>query len=116
MKIRRFALTTFGFIALFANLAQADSLKPIVAAPFPPLVSDIQQIFPGQSAAAQAEAVKPGATSGAGGFPAQPSAGVSVTGGSMTTIAVLAILGGLIALAVPSGSSPVNVSSTPSTN
>lgn len=118
MLTKRLFLISFGFMALFSNWAAAQTVKPAETALYPPLVTEIPRLFPSQfeanSTTAAALPAKPGATSGAGGFPAQPAVGISSTGGTLTTIGVLAIVGGLLIMLSPDGST--GNSSASSTN
>jgi len=103
-------LTILVVLGQTVNSARADQAGIAKSAvPFPPLVTDIVRHQAGQIPAQPRHANTPsghaaGAASGAGGFPAQPSAGYSFSGGALTTLGVVAVLGGIVIMMSPDGS------------
>jgi len=125
MSFKGRALQIFCLTALFAlghiaDPALADEVRNAnPAVPFPPLVTDIMRLQTVQTPPQPQNAVAPpiqgaGAASGAGGFPAQPSSGYSFSGSALTTLGVVAVLGGIIFMLAPDGST--GNSSTSATN
>jgi hypothetical protein len=111
-------LTAFIALGQLAEPVRADDSRA-GAVPFPPLVTSIAPLQAGQIPAQPQHTAAPsvqgaGAASGAGGFPAQPSSGYSFSGSALTTTGVVAVLGGLLFMLAPDGST--GNSSTSSTN